>query len=205
MQVFLDDEPYVVEESSAPSVGAVLNDVLRHVRAEGRCLASIRCDGAEIGADDLERVLAAPADTYARLDFVSSRGGDLVIEALARVQAMLMEVEPVRLQTVEYLNQGRMNESMESLRVFFEAWRQAHEVVLQSAQLIGLDLTALVVEGRPLAEFFSQYAGQLRRLKEALEARDTVLLSDMLNYEVDATTKHLIEIIERVKQVSQDR
>jgi hypothetical protein len=205
MQVFLDDEPYAVEDSSPPSVGAVLNDVLRHVRADGRCLASIRCDGAEIGPADLERVLAEPADAYTRLDFASGRAGDLVIEALARVQAMLMEAEPARLRTVEHLNRGRVAESMESLRVFFDAWRQAHEVVLQSAQLIALDLTTLMVEGRPLAEFFSQYAEQLRQLKGALEARDTVVLSDMLTYEVEATTRQLIEIIERVKQVSQDR
>jgi len=205
MQVFLDDEPYEFDESPSTTVGGVLQDVLRHARLQERVVASIRCDGVELDAENMERVLAEPVDKYARLDFASSTAGELAVDALARVQAMLMEAESTRAQAVEDLNRGRTTEAMALLRDYFEAWRQAHEVVLQSARLVGLDLTVMSSEGVPLAEFFARFAEQLRQLKLSLEAGDMVALADMLTYEADAMTQRWIEVIEEVKQASQGR
>jgi hypothetical protein len=205
MEIYLDDEPYQVDQSASPTVGLVLDEVLKQVRAGGRIVAAIRCDGVEVDSDDLQRVLGEPTDTYARLDFVSGSAGDLVIEALSRIQAMLMELGATKDEAVEKLSQGQTSEGMALLGPYFDAWRQAHEAVLQSARLVGLDLTAVSVDDVPMVEVFSQFAEQLRQLKTALEANDHVTLSDILSYEADATTERWIKLIDLVKEASLDR
>ncbi len=205
MEIYLDDEPYSLEASGPATVAQVLDEVLKHVRAGGRIVAVIRCDGVEVDSENLQRVLGEPSTTYARLDFVSGKAGELAIEALSRVQAMLMELGPSKDQAVEKLDQGQVTEAMTFLGHYFDAWRQAHEAVLQSATLVGLDLTTVSLDDVPLVELFGTFAEQLHQLKDALEANDHVTLSDILNYEADETTDRWVKLIDVVKQVSRDR
>lgn len=203
MDAFLDDTPYNVEGSADITVGEVLDQVLHHVRSQGRVVTSIRCDGIEIDSTMLDETLAKPASDYARIDFVSGTAGDLAIEALARVQAMLIELRPNREQAVEKLNQGQTQEAMEILSPYFDAWRQCHEAVLQSAKLLNLDLTSITVDGVPLAQMFADFAEQLKQLKEAFEANDHVTVSDIMSYEAEKTTERWIELIDTVKAQAQ--
>jgi hypothetical protein len=205
MDIFLDDERYPVDQGGSPTVGQVLQDVLQDVRARGRVIASIRCDGVEIVSENIAAVLEEPAAKYARVDFVSSMAGELAIEALSRIQSMLIELDASRTEAVDRLNQGQTQEAMQLLGRYFEAWRQAHEAVLQSARLVGLDLTELQVDDLPVAEIFGQFAEQLRQLKEAFEAKDHVTVADIMNYEADETTQRWIKLIELIKEASKGR
>ncbi len=200
MDVFLDDQPFGMETTPETTVGQVLDQVLQHVRSQGRVVSSIRCDGVEISGEELDQTLAKPANDYARIDLVSGTAGDLAVDALGRVQAMLMELRPNREEAVEKLNQGQTSEAMEILSPYFEAWRQCHEAVLQSAKLLNLDLTTITVDDVPLAEMFADFAEQLRQLKEAFEANDHVTVSDIMNYEAEKTTERWIELIDTVKE-----
>ena len=50
--------------------------------------------------------------------------------------------------------------------------------------LLGLDLSKLQIEGKKANELLDEFAAQLRTVKEALENRDYVQLSDILQYEL---------------------
>ncbi len=205
MSVFLDDEPYQVDPSTSPTVGQVLEQVLQTVRAAGRVVAAIRCDGQEIDSESLQRVLSTPADTYEKVEFLSGTAAELAGDALGRVQAGLMDLDATKAQAVEKLNQGQTAEAMVLLRHYFDAWRQAHEAVLQSAKLVGLDLTELEVDGTPVAEVFAHFAEQLRQLRDAFEADDHVTIADIMTYEADETTQRWIRLVEKVKEAVQAR
>ncbi len=205
MQIFLDDQPYDVAILMDTTVGQILEQVLLAVRSQGRVVTAIRCNGAEVGPGELEKTLKEPAGGYARLDFVSGTAGALVIDALSRIQAMLMELEPTRGQVVDFLDQGQTVRAMELLKPYFETWRQAHEAVQQSAALLRTDLTALSLDGRSITEIFSRFAEQLRQLKEAFEAKDMVTLADTMKYEAGLLTQQWIDLIELVKQEAEGK
>jgi hypothetical protein len=205
MQVLLDSQPCSFGEASSRSVGEVLEDILARVRAQNRVVICIRCDGLEVEPGELEHVLSKPADAYERIEFVSGTAGELVIDALGRIQAMLADLEPTKAQAVEFLNQGQTPRAMELLKPYFETWRHAHEAVQQSAALLGLDLTVMALEGMPFMDIFSRFAQQLRQLKDAFEAKDMVTLTDILTYEADAITRQWIDIVELVKQAAGTR
>jgi len=205
MQVYVDDQPFEVEGAESISVGEVFEQVLRRLRAEGRIVKAFGCDGEEVPAADHQRVLGEPAADYERLDFLSCEPAELAIDALSRVQAMLMELAPTKDLAVEKLNQGQTAEAMGLLRTFFDAWRQSQEAVMQSAQLMQLDLQGVSAKGVPVAEVFERFAEQFRQLKEALEASDHVTLADIISYEADQTTQLWIDLIEAVKNAIQAR
>jgi hypothetical protein len=205
MNVFLDDQPFEADIADSATVGQVLEAVLSDVRARQRVVAAIRCDGAEIDAENIQKVLATPASEYARLDFVSGTAGELAVDALSHVQAALGELQTNREQAIEKLNQGQISEAMDLLGPFFEAWRRAHEAVLQSAKLIDLDLTTISVDDVSVSQVFGDFAEQLRQIKEGLESNDHVAVADILTYEAETTSQRWTKLIEIVKQTAQDR
>ena len=205
MQVYVDDQPFEIEEPESVSVDGVFEQVLGNLRAQGRIVKAFGCDGEEVQAEDHERVLGEPAANYARLDFVSCEPSELAIDALSRVQAMLMDLAPTKDEAVEKLNQGQTSEAMALLSVFFDAWRQSQEAVMQSAQLMQLDLQGVSADGVSIVEVFERFAEQFRQLKEALEASDHVTLADIINYEADQTTQLWIDLIEAVKAAIQSQ
>ncbi len=205
MDVYLDGQRCELEGVFPSTVRDVLDEVLPRVRQQGLVVVSIRCDGDEVESEDLERILSEPANRYARLDFVSGTAEELVIDALAHVEAMLMELEPTRSQVLESLQRGHTVEAMQPLQIYLNAWRRANEAVQQSAELLGLDLTILFVEDVPLAEVFARFSEQLRQLKEAFEAKDMVTLADILTYEAEGITRQWLAIIEQVKRACLQR
>lgn len=203
MEIFVDDKPCPIDVSASQTVGDVLDQILQQARAAGRAVLSVRIDGAEIDGEGLARVLADKTDAYARLDFVTGMAADLAVDALSRVQAMLMELRPAGEQAVEKLNQGQTAEAMDLLGHYFDGWRQAHQAVSQSAQLLHVDLGAMSVDGAPVSDLFKQAVEQLGQLKEALESRDHVTVADILSYEFGETTERWIKLVEAIKDAAQ--
>jgi hypothetical protein len=73
---------------------------------------------------------------------------------------------------------------MELLGNCIGVWNQVQESLVKSAGLLGLDLSGLHVEGKKVNDLMEEFAAQLRQVKEALENRDYVQLSDILQYEL---------------------
>jgi hypothetical protein len=72
---------------------------------------------------------------------------------------------------------------MEKLAGCFSAWQNAQQSIEGVAQLMRMDLGTIVVDGRIIPDFLVDFAEQLRQIKSSLEARDFVMLSDILVYE----------------------
>ena len=66
----------------------------------------------------------------------------------------------------------------------FSTWQHAQESVLKVAQLLRIDLSKIVVDGKPFIQVMGDFAQQLKLIKNSLENRDFVALIDTLVYEV---------------------
>lgn len=84
---------------------------------------------------------------------------------------------PVWLQT------GRDKDAMAAVAGFTEAFAKLLRLIPVLSES-GVDLSALDVDGRPYSQFFSELNGALSELMRAFEARDTVLIGDLSEYEV---------------------
>jgi hypothetical protein len=78
--------------------------------------------------------------------------------------------------------------AMEKLRGCFTTWQYAQESVLKISQLLRIDLSKVVVDGKPFVQVLGDFAQQLRLIKTSLENRDFVALMDTLVYEVSESS-----------------
>ncbi len=199
MHIFLDDQPFELDSSAMLSIADIRDCILERLKESGRLIATLQCDGQEVCRDNLEGILAQKADEFERIEFFSGKAGDLVTDALAHVQALLMETESIRTQAAEHLATQNIREASEEIRLLIEAWRHASDVVSQTARLAVVDLTTLTVEGHPLADVFPLFSEQLKAIKQAFESNDMVYIQDFLTYEAAATTERWIQVIEQMK------
>ena len=89
---------------------------------------------------------------------------------------------------------------MENLAGYLGLYKAAQEAVSQAARLNRLDLDKLQVNGRSMGLVIGELAGQLAQVKAALEARDLVLLNDLLTYELTRGTEQWQELLSALDQ-----
>jgi hypothetical protein len=111
-------------------------------------------------------------------------------QALPRVRAELMGALAELEQVSVLLQTGRDREAMGKVIVFSELTQGLLRLIAR----LGATAPAgppLLVAGRPLDEFQAALNGVLRQLLEAFDARDTVLIGDLLEYEAAPLLRQL--------------
>ena len=88
----------------------------------------------------------------------------------------------------------------------FLAWRRTSfaersAILHKTAQLLRIDLTRIIVEGRPFSEILGGFAGQLKSIRTSLENRDYVALCDSLEFETTQTSGQWKSAIEAIREV----
>ena len=183
MAVMVDDERLEVEELGLRTVGQVLS----HLQRDNRLVVNLLIDGREPDLDQLCEVKRVPLG--GRTLFIeTAEPGDMALEVLQEVENQLAEAERLKGDAVDLLRRGgASNKAMEQLSACFRTWHTAQQALVKVAQLLRLDLDSVHAEGRSLAEMLAGFTGQLRDIKQAIEARDFVTLGDVLAYEMTDT------------------
>lgn len=148
---------------------------------------TIRVNGRELTADEIEPMLAAPAADFARIDFVTTEPHDMVLEILRQARGALAESDDVRRRVADQIAAGRVAEAMRELGDCLAVWGTTHEAVTKSAELLQIELNSMQVDGRSAMERMGRVADQLRGLRDALSAGDLVLTTDILRYDMAET------------------
>lgn len=112
------------------------------------------------------------------------------LHALPRVRAELMGALAELEQVSVLLQTGRDREAMGKVIAFSELTQSLIGVVARLRAASPGEST-LLVEGRPLAKYRAALNDVLRQLLEAFDARDTVLIGDLLEYEAAPLLRRL--------------
>ena len=74
--------------------------------------------------------------------------------------------------------------AMDRLQQAIAIWQAVQQAVVKGAQLVGLDLDTIEVDGTPMQTAIDRLGERLRMIRSALTANDPVGLSDTLLYEM---------------------
>ncbi len=188
MDILLDNEPQVVAGlNGSATVAQYLDAVKARLRGTDRMIFGLRFDGEDVPTARIEESLTRPVAELESLEFVSARAPEVVVEALRETQKALTNSFVGVREASEALSKGRLAESMERLTDCIVVWGQTHEALVQGGAILGLDFERVVIAGRPMLDWLGDLARRLREIRDAIEARDHVLLSDILHYELDET------------------
>lgn len=184
MAVVIDDRELAIEELGLETVG----QVLQHVKRENRLVVNVLIDGEK---PDLDRITAVRQKSLqGHTVFIeTAEPRTMAREVLDAVESQFDEADRLKSEAAELLQKGEPTRALERLGGCFTTWLHAQESVLKTAQLLRIDLETMAVDGQSLSSWVTTFAEQLRGIKSALEARDFVLLSDILVYETADTTE----------------
>lgn len=183
MSVTIDDSPIAADQLGFTTVGQVLS----HVARANRLVVNVLIDGQEPDLDQMTTVRAVPL-TGRTLYVETADPREMATTVLTEVTSHLAEADTYRNEAVEALAANQQPRAMQKLNACFGIWNHAHQSVVQTAQLLRIDLRQTYVSGESIAEMLANFASQLRAIKGALESRDFVSLSDTLAYEMGETS-----------------
>ena len=203
MDVRIDGVPL----TDLPAEITTLGQVAAHARGtipRQNLLVSIQIDGRAVEPDELEAALVRPVEQGQRVDFETSVTADAVLKVLTGADELFAETEQIQEQTIDLLRQGQTSKAREHMAHCFNVWQQTQSSVAQVCTLLDVDLETLEVGGDKFSEIITRLRDNLQEIKEALEARDFVLLADVLEYELKETTTKFRGVIGALSDLARE-
>lgn len=178
--------------------GATLQTVLDELRGElpdNRLIVSVTLDGQLCGEDELEKALVQPLRPDTQIDLESADRCAVAVSALRSVARELADAGPRLAQLAEDLQAGQIAEAVRQVGQFVQVWQRCRDVMVHSGGICGRDPTEMMFDDRPVREHLLDLAMKLRGIRDALDARDMVLLSDILRYEMPPLCRHWHDLL----------
>jgi hypothetical protein len=184
MSVTVDHQPLHTQTLGLRTVG----QLLAHLQTDHRLVVHMLIDGREPDLKQIGTVRRQNIDDHT-LFIETANPRQLAIDALSSVSEQLTEADRLRSEASDLLQLGTPSKALEKLGGCFSTWQHAQESVLQTAQLLRIDLSTLLVDQISLTDLLAEFTTQLRDIKRALEHRDFVGLNDILRYEATRTSE----------------
>lgn len=205
MEIFVNDDPI----DSDPMTQGTVEDALRLIQSTlcgpGQLVAGLRCNGEDVPSDAMASTLEEPLEKLQRLEVFTTTRAALVVEAMNEAAGALDETDKECRRSAELLSEGKAAEGVEALGECLGVWLQIHEAVGKSIKMLGVDADMIRVGDEPLATILGKPKDVLSQVKEALAAKDYVLLADVLQYEFDEVTElwraAITTLMEEAKQM----
>lgn len=199
MKVLIDDQAYEPQIDPSQTLADLVEEVRERRTDGGRIILGIQCDGRDITGDSFEQDMARSVQSYQQVNLITGPARDLVEDAMLQAEQMLEDADQARRQVVDSLAAGKTAEGIEQLGGCMQAWHQVHLGIVNALALLNIKPDELSIGERRLPESLEGLRGQLTQLKEALEARDYVLLADTLQYEFDSVRECWSAVVEAIR------
>ena len=167
--------------------GCTLMDLIDRVRSqqpEERLIVSVSVNGNRYGENELGAGLARPLAGDEQVDLETEDRCTVAADALRAIAAEIAEAAKSHADIADRLSSGEAAEAIRQIGNFVNVWNSCTAVITQCGGLLGRDLTDAEHGGRNVRDSLAELAGRLRDLRDALEARDTVMLADLMHYEM---------------------
>ncbi len=179
MQILIDEVPCNVD---AGTVGEAIESASELARNRGRLIVDVTVDGRRLTEADLAS--SRRHDEAAEIiRFTSADPVEIVTHAFEDAQDALTEADELQREAAELLQSDQHTVSMDKLNEAVSIWLSVQEAIVKGAQVVGLDLDTVHVDGTPFQEVIHRLNGCLKIIRRGLQDRDEIALADTLLYE----------------------
>jgi len=206
MKVIVDGNQNFALEGSPANVLAAVAAANKFLRDRGRAIMSLKADGKDIPYSELNEELGERAvEDVDVLEIESADIGQLVDEALRELEKALPDL-PVACRSLAAVFQGESpQDGFEPFQSLAEIWRHVKTRELHVASAINLNLGACELQSKTIENHHEELNRFLEEAAQAMESRDTVLLGDLLEYELAPRADLESEIVALLKQHAGER
>ncbi len=184
--VLLDGKSLDEHSSSCSlSLAELIATVKADLPGRGAIIFGVRCDGRDIPTDRIDEVLSRQVTDFREVELISGEPTQVVLDVLNDTRTAFAETfAKVRLASDD-LTTGNMAEGLSTFIDCVAVWGEMQQVITQGGALVGIDFERCVLQGRDIMQWLGEIRTKLTEIKDAIEARDYVLLGDILRYELD--------------------
>jgi hypothetical protein len=197
MKVTLDAAPLTDTFDTSDTLQALIDEV-RDSQLGDRIVVGVTIDNQNLVDNELNRRLAEPLGDAESVELISADRQELARDALYEAAEQLAAAGEEHLTIADHLQAGRHTEAVNGFAQFLTAWQVCQRVLLECSNLLSMNLTQVQCAGAPMNQHLDELAGKLREMRDAFEARDSVLLADMVQYEMPEICQHWREILRKL-------
>ena len=204
MRVLVDGQPY--DAGGAASLAEVLADVDDALHAKGRGILAVRVNGRHVSATELPVALAGRTpQNVSQLEIDTDDMLALAEENIANIKEVLPELPVACHELAAVFHSTTPERGYDQFKQLADIWSSLKEQEQQIAAALDVEMSDLRVAEQSLK---ARHEALNRRLEEsaaALEARDTVLLGDLLEYELAPFAETELAIIDLLEARVRER
>jgi hypothetical protein len=199
MDVLVDGQTHLEITSPATVVEAV-GMAVESLRAQGRAVVGVRVNGEDLAPEALSERFADTAAAEVSLELSTRPVLELVLEVLDTMTEMLPEL-PAACRKLALVFQSEIpEEGYEPFQELAEIWEFVKARQRMAAEALEIDIDTLEVKGQPLREHLRELNSFLEESAQALRDGDTVLLGDLLEYELAPRAELEGEIVSALRR-----
>lgn len=206
MQIIADeDAPLELPDTPEDLLGAaaMASDILRD---RGRAIVRIAVDGIDVPYTRLiETLKDRPVDSCETISFVTEDVNKLVEDALRELEEHIPELPKVCHDLAAVFQSEDALSGFMSFQEIAAIWQHVKTREMQIASALDVDLAQCELHKKSLEAHHTELNNFLEEAVQAMEARDTVLLGDLLEYELAPRADLEVEIVALLKQSAMDR
>jgi hypothetical protein len=184
--ILIDDQPYNRPCAADKTVRELAHEVCADPDSRAcRLVVAVYRDGQPVVADQLGAILDSPIASFDDLALQTQPVAALVRSTLDQALGMLAEASAARTAAADLLDRGRQPEAMQQIQKLLEIWRQLQQSLSFSAEALGINLDSLEADGCRFPDLVNTMKATLQDLREAMRNQDSVLIADLLRYEME--------------------
>ena len=207
MDIIVDNESARFDtDENAETVLETIAQVSEALRANNRAIMAVAVDGKDIPYNELSVELEgkSPSDVNT-IALTTQDLNALIDEAITELETNIPELAKV-CHELAAVFQGE--DALAGFGPFQEVatiWQHVKTREVQIASALDVKLSDQELQGKTLDDHHDELNGFLQEALQAMEARDTVLLGDLLEYELAPRAELETEVVALLKQIAGER
>ena len=184
MTILLDSEPVQPELDEHATLADALIWVQNQIADTGKVIVKVELDGTCLNGPAFTQSQSALIGTR-RVGISTADQTELARAMIGKLAALIEYLGPQHRQVAALIEQNQTAKAMAQLGQVLSAWQQIQHAFSNLLSMLDLRLENLVVVERPAGDLIADFSRQLGEMQTALQNQDMVLLTDILQYEMD--------------------
>lgn len=205
MDVIVDGNRDFQLTGDPPDVFSVMAAVDAYLQENDRAIQSVKIDGKPVTPEETETLRGMPLSDVSVFEVKSEETRKLVAECLDELELELPNLPGACHELAARFQGESPEDGFAPCEELARAWGYVKTQEQLVINALGLDPGAVEIEGVSLEAMHTDLNERLEEVIQALEASDTVLLGDLLEYELAQRAEQEIQIVELLRKEARER
>ena len=185
MTILLDSEPVAPGLDEHATLADALIWVQTRLATTGKVIVKVELDGTCLNGPALTESQSAPI-AQRQVGISTADQKELSRSMIGRLAALIEFIGPQHRQVATLIEQNQTSKALGQLGQVLSAWQQIQHSFASLMTMLDLRVEDLQVGELPAKELIADFSRQLGEMQTALQNKDMVLLTDILQYEMDS-------------------